>query len=595
MLTFLNLQCYVRTMAENFFGALLSVNAGKAKPVTVQGETVITAFGKSPTCGAVQVETRGLVTDDHVWGADDPDRALLFYQRSYYDSWDSELGRRLPHGAFGENLTFEGPADDEVMLGDELRIGEVRLRVTQPRIPCRKMGVWHGEDFPNRFLRSGRVGFFCSVVEPGLVRAGDKIELLRRGEDEMSVADLTRILYLQRPELEELSRVLACSVLSTEMRARAEALLHRAKGDDAWSGDRALVITARRREAAEVVSFDLADPEGTRLPDFEAGQFLTMTLDVPGTDKPVVRAYSLVGRSEDGLGYRIGVKRESAPATSPGAPPGVASGYLHAEVKEGAQLLSRSPRGRFVVQPGDRPVVLISAGIGITPMLAMLEQLAEREPQRPVLFAHGARSSRDLAFGPHVRRVVAAGDQLRSHLMFSRPGAGDVLGQDFDEAGRLTPAVLEQTLPPLDADYYICGPADFMANMVTGLIDRGVPEDQVHYEFFGAAKPLFGDTAGEKTEPGPVAVDAAGRPIVVTFARSGISVEWRENTFSLLALAEQTGLRPESDCRTGVCGMCVSRLDDGEVEYAIDPMDGAQPGQVTVCVARPATSVMIDL
>ncbi|MGW9593951.1 MOSC domain-containing protein [Streptomyces chartreusis] len=582
-------------MPQNFFGVLLSVNAGEAKPVTVQGETIVTAFGKSPMCGAVQVEASGLATDDHVWAANDPDRALLFYQRSYYDIWNSELGRRLPHGAFGENLTFEGPTDDEVLLGDELRIGEARLRVTQPRIPCRKMGAWHGEDFPNRFLRSGRVGFFCRVVQPGLVRAGDKIELLRRGKDGMSMADLTRILYLQRPNLEELSRVLACSMLSTEMRDRAEQLLRRTKRDDAWSGDRALVITARRREAAEVVSFDLADPEGTRLPDFEAGQFLTVTLNVPGTERPVVRAYSLIGRSADGLGYRIGVKRESPPATSPGAPPGVASGYLHAEVKEGAQLLSRSPRGRFVVQPGDRPIALISAGIGITPMLAMLEQLAEREPQRPVFFAHGARSSDDLAFGPHVRRVVTAGDQLRSHLMFSRPGTEDVLGRDFDEAGRLTPAILERTLPSLDADYYICGPADFMADMVNGLIDRGVPEGQVHYEFFGAARPLLGDAAGTETEPGPVAVDADGRPIVVTFARSGISVEWRENTFSLLALAEQAGLSPESDCRTGVCGLCVSRLDDGEVEYVIDPMDDAQPGQVTVCCARPATSVMIDL
>jgi ferredoxin-NADP reductase/MOSC domain-containing protein YiiM len=582
-------------MTHNFFGALLSVNVGEAKPMTVQGETIITGFDKRPTDGAVRVEASGLVTDDHVDDADDLDRALLFYQRSYYDSWDSELGRRLPHGTFGENLTIEGPADDEVMLGDELRIGDVRLRVTQPRIPCRKMAVRLGEeDFPTRYLRSGRVGFFCSVVEPGLVRPGDKIELLHRGEDDMSVADLARVLHLQRPGVEELRRVLACSALPTALRTKAERLLRRAQGDDAWSGDRALLVTARRQEAAEVVSFDLADPDGTRLPDFEAGQFLTLSLDVPGADKPVVRTYTLVGRSADGHGYRIAVKREPAPAASPDIPAGVASGHLHAQVEEGAQLLARSPRGRFVVQPGDRPVVLISAGIGITPMLAMLEQLAEREPGRPVLFAHGARSSHDLAFGPQVRRLVASGEQLHSHLMFSRPGSEDVLGRDFDEAGRLTPAALERSLPSLEADYYICGPADFMEDMVTGLTDRGVPADQVHFEFFGAAR-SFGDGAGDAAEAGPVAVDADGRPIVVTFARSGIAVEWRENTFSLLALAEQAGLRPEASCRTGLCGTCVSRIDDGEVEYAIDPMDGVQPGQVTVCCARPTTSVMIDL
>lgn len=583
-------------MTYRFSGALLSVNVGEAKPMTVQGETIITGFDKRPTDGAVRVEASGLVTDDHVDDADDLDRALLFYQRSYYDSWDSELGRRLPHGTFGENLTIDGPADNEVMLGDELRIGRVRLRVTQPRIPCRKMAVRLGEeDFPTRYLRSGRTGFFCSVIEPGLVRPGDKIELLRRSEDGMSVADLARILHLQQSDVEELSRVLACSALPTALRAKAETLLRRARGSNEGARSRALVVTARRPEAAEVVSFDLADPDGACLPDFEAGQFLTLSLDVPGRDKPVVRTYTLVGRSEDGHGYRIAVKREPAPADTPDAPAGIASGHLHARVEEGARLLARSPRGRFVVQPGDRPVVLVSAGIGITPMLAMLEQLAGREPGRPVLFAHGARSSHELAFGPHVRRLVESGEQLLIHLMFSRPAPEDVLGRDFDEAGRLTSAALERVLPSLEADYYICGPADFMADMVAGLTDRGVPEDRVHFEFFGAARSLLSAAEGAGAEAGPVAVDAEGRPIVVTFARSGIAVEWRENTFSLLALAERAGLRPEASCRTGVCGTCVCRIDDGEVEYAIDPVNDVQPGQVTVCCARPTTSVMIDL
>ncbi|MEU7864258.1 MOSC and FAD-binding oxidoreductase domain-containing protein [Nonomuraea sp. NPDC049141] len=581
-------------MAQDFFGALLSVNVGEAKPMIVQRETIITGFDKRPTDGAVRVEASGLVTDDHVDDADDLDRALLCYQRSYYDSWDSELGRQLPHGTFGENLTIDGPVDAEVMLGDELRIGEVRLRVTQPRIPCRKMAVRLGEeDFPTRYLRSGRIGFFCNVVEPGLVRPGDKIELVRQGEDGMSVADLARLLHLERPDVEALSRVLACSALPLALRTKAEKLLCRAQGgDDAWSGDRPLVVTARRREAAEVVSFELADPDGSRLPDFEAGQSLTVSLDVPRSDKPVVRTYTLVGRSEDDHGYRIAVKREPAPSESPDAPAGVASGHLHSEVAVGSQLLARSPRGRFVVKPGNRPVVLISAGIGITPMLAMLEQLAELEPGRPVFFVHGARSSHELAFGPHVRRLVASSELLHSHLMFSRPVPEDALGRDFDEAGRLTPAVLERILPSLEADYYICGPADFMEDIVTGLVEWGISADHVNFEYFGAARSLFGD---EEAEAAPIAVDADGRPIVVTFARSGIAVPWRENTFSLLALAEQAGLRPEASCRTGLCGICVSRIDDGEIEYAIDPMDGVQPGQVTVCCARPTTSVMIDL
>lgn len=580
------------------FGALLSVNVGVAKPMDVQGETVITGFDKRPTADAVQVEASGLVTDVHVDDAADLDRALLFYQRSYYDSWDRELGRTLAYGTFGENLTFEGPADEEVMLGDELRIGEVRLRVTQPRIPCRKMAVRLGEeDMPTRFLRSGRVGFFCRVLATGRVRSGDRIELVRRGGDGMSVADLARILHRERPDAESLSRVLACSGLPPALRHRAEKLLRRATGKDGgWAGDRALVVTARRREAAEVVSFDLADPDGTRMPDFAAGQFLTVSLDVPGVDKPVVRTYTLVGRSDDGYGYRIAVKREPAPTDVPDAPAGVASGHLHDAVEAGARILAHAPRGQFVVTPGERPVVLVSAGIGITPMVAMLEQLAVPDAEGvgcAVHFVHGARSSRELAFGARVRGLVSARAGLHSHLLFSRPAPQDVVGVDFDEAGRLTPAVLERVLPSLDADYYVCGPSDFMADIVTGLVDRGVPADQVRYEFFGAARSLFGEdrdgTAGD------VVVTADGRPITVTFARSGIAVPWRENTFSLLALAERAGLRPEASCRTGVCGTCVSRIDDGEVEYAIQPMDEVPPGQVAVCCARPTTSVMIDM
>lgn len=148
-------------------------------------------------------------------------------------------------------------------------------------------------------------------------------------------------------------------------------------------------------------------------------------------------------------------------------------------------------------------------------------------------------------------------------------------------------------LPALDADFYVCGPVPFMADIVSGLLDRGVPEDRVHYEFFGAATSLVGD--GDIGGAGPEAVDSGGRPIMVTFARSGITVPWRENCFSLLSLAEQAGLRPDASCRTGLCNTCVCRIDDGEVEYVIEPMDDVTPGKVAVCCARPRTSVMIDL
>ncbi|NUR92260.1 MAG: MOSC domain-containing protein, partial [Nonomuraea sp.] len=382
---------------------VLAVNVGHAGPMVVQGETIVTGFDKRPTDGAVRVEAYGLVGDDHVDDALDLDRAVLLYQRCHYDAWEAELGRELPPGTFGENLTVDWPADHEVGLGDELRIGDVRLRVTQPRIPCRKMAVRlaAGQDFPGRYLRSGRVGFFCRVEQPGHLRPGDPIELLNPGAADLTVADLARILHLDDPDPAALTAMLARPDLPEVLRTKAERLLVRATGGDlAWQGERPLVVTARRQEAAEVVSFELADPDGARLPDYAAGQFLTLSM-AAGAGKPLVRTYTLAGRGSDGA-YRIAVKRD-----------GRASEHLHDQVAEGSRLNARPPRGRFVVEPGDRPVVLVSAGIGITPMVAMLEELAGSE--REVHFAHGARSSRELAFGPHVRRITGSRPGLHRH------------------------------------------------------------------------------------------------------------------------------------------------------------------------------------
>ncbi|MGV9891824.1 MOSC domain-containing protein [Streptomyces sp. NPDC003395] len=580
----------------HIFGELLSVNLGQAGPMTVQGETIVTGFDKRPTEGAARVEADGLAADDHVDDAGDPDRAVLCYQLRHYDDWRRELGRDLPPGTFGENLTVDGPADDEVLIGDELRVGEVLLRVTQPRIPCRKMAVRLGrEDIPARYLAGGRVGFLCRVVEPGLLRAGDKMELVRRGESGVSVAEVARVLHRERPDAAALTRVLGCDALPPALRAKAEQLLARATGTgEEWSGERTLIVTARRREAEDVVSFDLADPDGVRLPDFAAGQFLTLSLHIPGIARPVVRTYTVAGRTEDGLGYRVAVKRAPAPAGASGVPDGLASAHLHTEVAVGTRLRARAPRGRFVVRPGRRPVVLVSAGIGITPLLAMLAHLAaeDGETARDVHFVHGARSSRELAFGSYVRDLAASRERIRTHLMFSRPLPEDHPGRDHDETGRVTPDVLERILPSLDADYYVCGPAGFMADIVGGLAERGVPADRIHHEFFGAARPLPGE---EQADAGPVVCGPDGRPVTVTFARSGVTVPWRENTFSLLALAEQAGLRPDASCRTGLCGTCVTTLDDGEIAYVIDPTAPVEPGQVPVCCARPTTSVMIDL
>ncbi|GAA0711995.1 MOSC domain-containing protein [Dactylosporangium roseum] len=585
------------------YGAVLSVNAGAAAPMRVQGDTIVSGFVKTPTDQVRRIEVGGLAGDDHVDDADDPDRAVLCYQRRHYDAWSEELGRELAPGMFGEQLTIDGPAEADIRVGDLLRVGSALLAVTQPRIPCRKMAVRLGQDdMPVRYMRSGRVGFFCKVLQPGDVRAGDGIELVRRGPDELTVAQLAAVLHSDEPDPALVGRVLQATVLPELVRAKLTRLLDRAAAQArSWSGDRPLLVTARTPYGSEVVAFDLVDPAGERLPDFEPGQFLTLVLDVPGREQPVVRTYTIAERTADSSGYRVAVKREPSPEGRDDVPPGLASTHLHDNVAVGATITARAPRGKFVLRPGRRPVALVSAGIGITPMMAMLEHLATADPTngartpdpRKTYFVHAARSSRELTFGQRVRELVSDRPHLHSHLLFSRPRAEDIQGRDYDAAGRLTAQTLQQIVPDLDADFYLCGPTRFMADIAAGLVGLGVPQGQVNYEFFGAASSLFGDP--DDQDAGSEAVDSEGRPILVTFARSGITVAWRENTFSLLACAEQAGLRPDASCRTGLCNTCVARIDDGQVDYVIEPMDPVTPGKVAVCCTRPRTSVMIDL
>lgn len=584
----------ISPMLTNVIGRVSDVSAGRATSMRVQGETITSGFAKGPVEGRLHVGLDGLDIDDHVDDALDRDRALLLYQRSYYDDWNDELGRDLPAGTFGENLTVEAPPDADIRLGAELRIGTARLRVTQPRIPCRKMAVrlQEGDGFPGRYLRSGRLGFFCAVTEPGDLGAGDAIELMHPGVEGMSVADMAQILYLEGGSPERLRRMLGVPELPATWRAKTERLLSRmAAQDHDWAKERELTVRAVRHEAADVVSLELEDPGGRRLPPYEAGQFLTVVLELPGRDEPVQRNYTLIGRTADDSGYRIAVKRERAPEGAKDVPDGLASGHVHDVVSAGSRIAARRPMGRFIVEPSARPVVLVSAGIGVTPMLAMLRQLRDCPLQRNVYFFHGARSSEHHAFAAEVSEIVESRDFMRLHVLYSRPSEQDILRGNFQAQGRLSVSVLERVLPSLHADYYVCGPSGFIEDIVGGLTERQVSSERIHFEYFGAAPA----PAMEESDLGAEVLDAHGRVITVTFARSGVTAPWRENLFSILALAERAGMRPDASCRTGLCGTCVSAINSGSIEYAISPLQETSEGEVLICCARPTSSLTLDV
>ncbi len=238
---------------------------------------------------------------------------------------------------------------------------------------------------------------------------------------------------------------------------------------------RSLQLVHRREESADVTSFFFQAADGLPLPPFAAGQHLPLTLQLSGQREAVTRTYTLSAPA-NGHYYRISVKRE---------PEGLVSRLLHDELSVGDVVRAEPPAGAFVLEAGTRPVVLVSAGVGITPMLTMLAQLARAEEQREVLFAHGARDGDHLPLAEEFRALVAGNTRFRSLVALSRPGADDLAGIDYDLAGRLTVDAIVERLSELDADYYFCGPPSFMADLMTGLVARGVPEVQLHYESFG--------------------------------------------------------------------------------------------------------------
>ena len=315
------------------------------------------------------------------------------------------------------------------------------------------------------------------------------------------------------------------------------------------------------------------------------GQYLTLRVPAGPEGRPLLRTYSLSG-PPGAERYRVSVKREEG---------GAASGYLHERLRVGDRLDVAAPRGTFTLRPGDGPVLLISAGVGATPVLAMLHALAAERSGREVWWLHGARSGRDEPFAAEARALVDALPDARAHVCFSRPGRGDRDGRDFQTAGRLSAALLDALDPPADADAYVCGPAAFMDEISAALAARGVPGSRIHTEPFGPAPSLTPGIAGAPApRPHPPARPEADGPRV-EFARSDLAVRWDPGDGTLLELAEACDVPVRWSCRTGVCHNCETALVSGDVDYDPDPVEPPGEGSVLICCSRPDGDLVLDL
>ena len=357
----------------------------------------------------------------------------------------------------------------------------------------------------------------------------------------------------------------------------------------AWPGFRPLAVTAVDRESDSVVSVHLADPAGAALPPPRPGQFLTLRLNaVPGA-RPLLRSYSLSGAPDSGA-YRISVKREAH---------GAGSQFVHTRVRPGDLLEAAAPRGTFVLQPGRRPVLLISAGVGATPVLAMLHALADDRSGggsgRDVWWLHGARNRAEEPFAEESRSLLATLAHGHRHVCYSRPGPGEVPGRDYQTAGRLSASVLAGLGLPRDADAYICGPAAFMAEMSAALVDLGIDGARVHTEIFGAAPSSTPGIAPAPVRPPHPPGGEPGDGPEVAFARSGLTVRWGRGYGSLLELAEACDVPVRWSCRSGVCHTCETGLLSGTVSYAPDPVDEPAAGSTLICCSQPSGDLVLDL
>ncbi len=578
---------------------LLSVNTSLPKEVSFQGRTVMTGIFKEPVAGRVTVRRLNIDGDDQadrkVHGGFD--MAVYAYPVEHYAFWQEQLGDDgFPHGQFGENLTVSGLSENTVRVGDIFRIGGALLQVTQPRIPCYKLAVRmkQGPDFPARFQQSGRMGFYFRVLEEGEIGAGDPIEPIESDEESATIAEFIRVYLHDSHDPVALKRVLASRDLGDAWRVYLEKMLKKAEpvtGPAGWQGFRTFVVDRAVPESETITSFYLKPKDGEPLPGFLPGQFLTFRLQVPDHPRPVLRTYSLSDSPNHPHYYRVSVKRLAPPDDHPDLPAGLSSSYFHDHVVPGSALCVKSPRGKFHLDPDDdTPVVLLSGGVGLTPMVSMLNSIVESTSNRTVWFVHGTRNGREHAMGDHVRRLAAEHDNVHAHVLYSRPQPEDVEGRDYDSRGRVDMALVK-SLPPAAYDFYLCGPTPFMKTLYNGLLEWGVPENRIYYEFFGPASAF---KEGAAARPAHEAAATAGE-LTVRFAKSGIASAWDPSAESILAFAEAQGLRPDFSCRTGICQTCVSTLVEGDVEYVTEPLDRPDPGCVLICCSVPRTNVVLDL
>jgi ferredoxin-NADP reductase/MOSC domain-containing protein YiiM len=583
---------------------LLSVNVGLPQELTWQGRTVRTAIWKFPVDGPRMARRLNIDGDGQgdLAGHGGEHRAVMVYQIDSYRYWEKHFGRNdSAFGQFGENFTVDGLADSEVCIGDRYQIGGALFEVTQPRVTCYRVGIRMNEpEMAALLVKHRRPGFYFRVLREGEVKAGDEITLIGRETERMSVLDVDALLYLPGHPRDQLARALRMPALSAGWRRSFETLLLQEsdggpiKGNaglsgasgppPAWQGFRPFRVSHKTRESESVVSLLLEPTDKQAFGKALPGQFIVLRL-APTSGPKLIRSYSL-SETPGGSSYRVSVKRERD---------GEASAYIHDRLEAGDIVEVGAARGSFTLRPGAAPIVLISAGIGVTPVLAMLSTLAAEASTREVWWLHGARNGREHPFARETRALLEALRHVHRLICYSAPLPDDRLTIDFDALGRLDAQAIAKLELPRNGDYYICGPSAFMSDLTSGVQASGVAPERIHTEMFGAGPSLTPGIAAAAGKRPHLPDGLPGDGPMVSFTRSGVNVPWSPAFNSLLELAEACDVPARWSCRSGVCHSCETGLVAGSVGYRPDPVDAPADGNVLICCARPQSDIAVDL
>jgi len=366
------------------------------------------------------------------------------------------------------------------------------------------------------------------------------------------------------------------------------------KSSRAWRGYRRFILEEKLPEADDICSFLIRPIDGEALPSFEPGQHLGFQFRIPGQTKPTIRNYSLSSAPGDANLYKITVKKIPPPPDQPDAPPGQGSSYLHHSIAVGDLLEVSSPAGRFILDRNDpRPAVFVAGGIGVTPLLSMLETICNEKIDRKCFFIHAVRNREEHPFRDHIQQLISDRSNLDLHVFYSHQKEGKDLTSDDPayHSGFLDVERLVQITGGGDLQYYICGPPPMMSAIVPALEKSGVSSDSILMEAFGPAstrkKPSPESTAA--TEP-----STSAEKLTIRFNSSNQSLLW-DGTSSILELAEEAGIHIDSSCRSGNCGTCEVPLQEGKVKYDEEPEVDISRGHCLTCVARPTSDVILDV